>query len=216
MIDDAARRALAVGGRPAPPPPRGARIVGRALVGARRARLCLTTNPAPYPRSERARALHETLWVADLHADSLLWGRDLLRRGNRGHVDVPRLIEGNVALQVFAATTKVAAPPEPRAQRRPQRRRHRCWPSRSAGRRATWRSLLARALHLARRADALAARSGGTVPAHPVARPTSAVPATGAPARSGITAGLLAIEGAHALEDDLANVDVLVDAGLSG
>jgi len=27
--------------------------------------------------------------VADLHADSLLWGRDLLRRGSQGQVDVP-------------------------------------------------------------------------------------------------------------------------------
>ena len=105
-----------------------------------------------YYASERARALHETLLVADLHADSLLWGRDLLVRGDRGHVDVPRLIEGNVALQVFAASHEVAAPPQHRAQRRPQRRHHPARASPRAGRRATWRSLLARALHMASRA----------------------------------------------------------------
>ena len=38
---------------------------------------------------------------------SLLWGRDLLVRGDRGHVDVPRLIEGGVALQAFAACVRV-------------------------------------------------------------------------------------------------------------
>ena len=62
--------------------------------------------PAAVPRLGPGPALHATLWVADLHADSLLWGRDLLQRATRGHVDVPRLIEGNVALQVLAATTK--------------------------------------------------------------------------------------------------------------
>ena len=56
--------------------------------------------------SERARALHETLFVADLHTDSLLWKRDLTKRSDVGHVDVPRMHDGNVALQVFSATTK--------------------------------------------------------------------------------------------------------------
>src|SRR5258708_11367087 len=60
----------------------------------------------PYPVSVRARALHARLLVADLHADSLVWGRDLLARGTRGHLDVPRLIEGGVALQVFDVFTK--------------------------------------------------------------------------------------------------------------
>ena len=52
--------------------------------------------------SQRARDLHRSLNVADLHADSLLWGRDLLARNSRGQVDIPRLIDGNVALQVFS------------------------------------------------------------------------------------------------------------------
>jgi hypothetical protein len=40
-----------------------------------------------------ARALDASLDVADMHADSLLWKRDLLERSDRGHVDLPRLIE---------------------------------------------------------------------------------------------------------------------------
>src|SRR3982751_3819881 len=66
----------------------------------------VTLNPPPYQASERAVELHKHLLVADLHADSLLWDRDLLNRATRGHVDIPRLIEGNVALQAFTIVTK--------------------------------------------------------------------------------------------------------------
>ncbi len=54
-----------------------------------------------------AEALHRTSFVADLHADSLLFGRDLLERSSMGHVDLPRLQEGGVALQVFSLPTIV-------------------------------------------------------------------------------------------------------------
>jgi len=138
----------------------GARVAGRALVGRTEARLCTTRTVPPYVASDRARALHERLWIADLHADSLLWGRDLLRRGDRGHVDVPRLIEGNVALQVLAVTTK--SPRHLNIERNDDRSDDVLllaialgWPP------ATWRRLLPRALHLAARADAMAARSDG-------------------------------------------------------
>ncbi len=52
--------------------------------------------------SEQARALHNRAFVADRHADALLWGRDLRRRNTRGHVDIPRLRGGGVDLQVFS------------------------------------------------------------------------------------------------------------------
>ena len=50
--------------------------------------------------------LHETLFIADLHSDSLLWKRNLAKNSQYGHVDIPRLLEGNVALQVFSVVTK--------------------------------------------------------------------------------------------------------------
>ena len=63
-------------------------------------------DPTPLPAiSPRARALHDTSFVADLHADSLLFGRNLLERSSLGHVDLPRLREGGVGLQVFALPT---------------------------------------------------------------------------------------------------------------
>src|SRR5687767_2856866 len=61
---------------------------------------------APYTPTKRGAALHSGLRIADLHADSLLWSRGLNERSKVGHVDVPRLIEGNVALQVFGVVTK--------------------------------------------------------------------------------------------------------------
>jgi membrane dipeptidase len=60
----------------------------------------------PYAASARALNLHKELTIADLHADSLLWGRDLLERSSYGQVDIPRLADGNVALQVFSLPTK--------------------------------------------------------------------------------------------------------------
>src|SRR4030095_16230246 len=56
-----------------------------------------------------ALALHDASLVADLHADSLLFGRDLTQRSEIGHVDLPRLRLGNVALQVFAIATSAPA-----------------------------------------------------------------------------------------------------------
>ena len=112
------------------------------------ARLCTTADVPPAHVSDRARELHRRLWVADLHADSLLWGRDLLERADRGQVDVPRLIDGNVALQVLAVTTK--SPRHLNIERNDDRSDDvvllalaQGWPP------ATWRRLLPRALHLA-------------------------------------------------------------------
>jgi membrane dipeptidase len=55
--------------------------------------------------SARAAALHRESSIVDLHADSLLFGRDLRKRTDKGHVDLPRLREGNVMLQVFGVAT---------------------------------------------------------------------------------------------------------------
>lgn len=188
-----------------------AKAGGRWAIGRTEARLCTTAALPPYAASDRARALHAELWVADLHADSLLWGRDLLRRGTRGHVDVPRLIEGNVALQVLAASTK--SPRHLNLDRNDDRSDDVIllaialgWPP------ATWRRLLPRALYMASRADRFAARSNGRLRIIRSAADLAAYD-TDRAARPDISAGLLAIEGAHALDDDPANVDVVADAG---
>ena len=63
----------------------------------------------PPAASTRARALQRSSEIVDLHADSLLWGRDLGRRASVGHVDLPREREANVALQVFTIVTRFPA-----------------------------------------------------------------------------------------------------------
>jgi membrane dipeptidase len=161
--------------------------------------------------SEAARLLHRRLRVVDLHADTLLWNRELLERARRGHVDVPRLLEGNVALQAFTVVTK--SPRHLNIESNDDRSDNitllamaQHWPA------ATWFSLKERALHEARRLDTAAARSGGRLT---VVRSRSDLEAylRRRQAEPGITAGFLGLEGAHALEGDLANVDALFGAG---
>ena len=167
--------------------------------------------PPPYDASERARDLHRRIAVVDLHSDTLLWGRDLLARADRGHVDVPRLVEGGIALQGLAVSTKV--PRRVNVERNDDRTDDvtllalaQRWPVR------TWRSLLERALHQAARARRFAARSGGllTLVDSRASLASYLVRRTG---DRGITAAFLAVEGAHALDGDPANVDRLADAG---
>jgi len=60
-----------------------------------------TVNPPDYKISEETASLHNSLVIADLHSDALLWERDPSVKNERGHVDFPRMIEGNVAIQAF-------------------------------------------------------------------------------------------------------------------
>ena len=124
---------------------------------------------------------------------------------------MPRLVEGNVALQVLAASTK--SPRHLNIERNDDSSDDVVllalalgWPP------ATWRRLLPRALYLASRADRFAARSGGRLRILRTAADLAAYD-TDRRERPGITAGVLAIEGAHALDDDPANVEVVADAG---
>jgi membrane dipeptidase len=58
------------------------------------------------PSEQDARALHRQAYVADAHADALLWNRDLRVRQRRGHVDFIRLAEAGVRLQVFTVVSR--------------------------------------------------------------------------------------------------------------
>lgn len=165
----------------------------------------------PRPLSAHARELHARLFVADMHADTLLWARDLLARGTRGHLDVPRLIEGNVALQGFTVVTK--SPHGLNVHENDDRSDDitllallERWPPR------TWRSLRARALYQAARLREAADRSQGRLVLIRTRADLRAYAASRAlPPEK--TAGFLGLEGAQALEGDLGNLDVLYDAG---
>jgi len=102
------------------------------------------------PASREARQIHSQLFIADLHADPLMWNRDLLRRHSYGHIDLPRLVEGNVALQVFGVVTQ--SPPGQNFEKNPSNKDQitplvicQGWPL------PTWNSRLQRALYQAAR-----------------------------------------------------------------
>ena len=165
----------------------------------------------PYAASERALNLQKQLAIADLHADSLLWGRDLLERGAYGQVDIPRLADGNVALQVFSLPTK--SPHGLNIESNDDKSDDifwlaivERWPFR------TWNSLTERALYQARRLHQFARGSeGGFVVIESSADLSRYMERRRSNSR--LTAGLLSIEGAHALDGKLENLDVLYRAG---
>ncbi len=163
------------------------------------------------PPSQHARALYPRLLVADLHADSLLWGRDLLRRNSIGHIDLPRLIEGHVGLQMFTVVSKV--PYGLNIERNDDKSDmitlvalSQRWPV------ASWSSLRERALFQSKRLQRLAERSQGRMSIiksrddlDGYLRKRAASPDT--------VGALLGAEGAQVLEGQLRNVDVLFNAG---
>jgi membrane dipeptidase len=189
----------------------GAAALGGAASGIIERRRNRVLQPRPYRASPRAVELHRSLTVVDLHADTLLWGRDLRRRATYGHLDVPRLIEGGVAIVGLAASTKV--PRRANLERNDDRTDDvrllalaQRWP------RATWSSTLARALHLALRLRTMAADSAGALTLIETRQGLDEYLARRA-IDPHITAAFLAIEGAQVLEDDVTNLDILVAAG---
>ncbi len=164
----------------------------------------------PYQVSERAAKLHETLFVADMHADALLWDRDLNEDSPIAHVDVPKLLRGNVALQAFTVVTKT-----PRglniernddstdnilllalAQRQPVENLF---------------SLTKRALYQAKKLHEYAAASNGKLVVIENKRDLADFVTRRKTEK--IVGGWLGIEGAHALDGNLDNIDVLYNAG---
>lgn len=165
----------------------------------------------PYIISAEAQDLHDTLRVADLHSDLLLWSRDPVRRYGRGHTDLPRLREGGVVLQVFTSVTKTpsnmnyetndATSDDITLLAIAQR-----WPV------DTWGSLYNRARFHARRLHRAAARSDGEFVVVESRADLSAALAAHAD-NPDMVAGILGTEGAHPLEGDMANIPRLYEEG---
>ena len=161
--------------------------------------------------SEETRAVHEELTILDMHSDTLMWNRDLLERANRGHMDLPRLEEGNVALQVFSSVTK-----SPKGQNYDSNTDEtdnitlltiaQAQPPR------TWTSLLERGLYHAEKLEKAAADSDGRLI---TVRTQGDLEELLAARESGdqVTGGLFSLEGLQSLEGDIDNLDALYDAG---
>jgi microsomal dipeptidase-like Zn-dependent dipeptidase len=159
----------------------------------------------PYAVSDAARALHDTLYIADLHADSLMWRRNTTKRQTRGHVDLPRLRDGGVDFQIFSAVTKsprglnfaensADAPDDITLVAVAQ-----LWPVR------TWQSIYERAAYQAQRLTKYESKAGNNLI---IARTASDLNQP-----DGTIVGLLLTEGAHPLEGQIDNVQRLFDEG---
>lgn len=176
-----------------------------------------TMYDAHYRVTSTAGELHKQLFVADLHADSLLWDRDLHEKSERGHVDLPRLREGRVGLQVFSIVNDVpfglniehnptqhidSIAPLSLAQ---------WWPP------VTWFSPFERALWQAGKLQKLATHNADFLLLQ--SREDFAQWQQRRAKGEAVIGALLAIEGAQPLADDIANgnhaqLDALRDAGV--
>ena len=161
--------------------------------------------------SDEAKALHKTLEIVDLHSDTLMWNRDLNDSVSRGHMDLPRLQTGNVALQLFSSVTKTPKnqnydgngadtdniPLLTIAQLQPVK---------------TWSSLAERSLYHAQKRDAAVAGSNGAIKAVDTAGQLDALLSARQKDKPAVGA-MLTIEGLQNLEGKAANLDRLYDAG---
>ena len=170
------------------------------------------TEHEPYKVSEQAKTLHQTLVIGDWHADTLLWNRNIAKKHDYSHVDIPRLQAGNVSLQMFTTVTKspsglnydqnsAAAADDITKLAIAQR-----WPLR------TWTSLTERALYQAQKLhrfekdnsdDLMIIKSKADL-ATLLARRAN---------NPGLVGGLIGTEGSHALDGNIENVQTLFDAG---
>lgn len=151
-------------------------------------------------------------FIADLHCDMLLWDRDFFKEHEYGHVDLPRMQKGNMALQVFSIVSKV-----PRGiniernddktdqiallsfgQLRPPK---------------TWFSIKERALHQINQLHEFEFKSSGQF--RVVSSKTELRRfIEDRKANHQLSSGMLGLEGAHCLENDLNNLEAFYNAGV--
>jgi len=174
------------------------------------------TKHAPFKINQAARNMHAELIIMDWHSDSLLWNRNLLKRSDYGHMDIPRLAEGNVAIQMFTVVTKT-----PRGTNYESNTAGsdiitllalaQLWPP------ATWSSLYERALYQSHRLHDCAASEPDRLKI--IRRQSDFTKAlqersnTKSNDSGNVVLGLLGIEGCHCLEGKPENVKGLYDAG---
>jgi len=168
----------------------------------------------PYEIDDETALAHQSIpFVTDLHCDVLLWDRDITDEEDFGHVDIPRMQRGNVALQAFTIVSKSPAGLNFQSnsadandditllsivQGRPVN---------------TWFSLKERAIYQCEKLYKAAEDSGGEF------RVITSVSdlrkfTTDRSNNPKLTAGYLGAEGAHILEANINNVQEMYDAGI--
>tara|TARA_R110002153_G_scaffold38643_1_gene112025 strand:+ start:6103 stop:7278 length:1176 start_codon:yes stop_codon:yes gene_type:complete len=162
--------------------------------------------------SEQARTLHSQLFIGDWHSDTLMWKRDLMDKHDYGHVDIPRLQQGNVALQMFTTVTKspdginYEANSTDASDNITKLALVSLWPTN------TWGSLAERALFQASKAQELADEFPEQVSLITSKSELSEF-LKQREANPTLLGMLLGTEGSHALNGDLSNIQSLFDSG---
>jgi len=167
--------------------------------------------PLPEIRAETQK-LHYSLMIVDLHGDTLLWKRKITDSTDYGHIDLKRLQEGNVGLQVFSSVTKT-----PKGQNYDSNGADtdnitllaitQLQPIR------TWFSLLERQLYHAHKLDKAVEKSAGAM--QPVSKPGDLDRLVAARMTKNRPVGVLfSAEGLQTLEGKRENLQKLYDAGM--
>lgn len=151
-------------------------------------------------------------FIADLHCDALLWNRDNLKKHSYGHVDIPRMQEANMAFQVFTIVSKTprGINIEQNSDKTDQIALLSFAQLRSP---EDWFSVKKRALHQTKALYQTAEKSKGDF--RMITSQSNLQQYI--QDRSGnrrLTAGMLGIEGAHCLNDELSNLKEFYNAGV--
>ena len=167
-------------------------------------------NNAPYQVSDEADNIYSSLdFIGDMHCDALLWKRNLLIDNDFGQVDIPKLLKANVALQSFTIVTK-----SPKGQNF----------NKNTGEsdnitslylvqgRPT-NSLTQRAIYQCESLFEFAKKSENKFRVI-TSRTEFKKYLTDRKQNKNITAGFLGVEGAHALDGKLENIQILFDSGV--
>lgn len=168
-----------------------------------------STRQGPFPKTTWYDSIP---FIADLHCDALLWNRNFLKEHTYGHVDLPRMQKSNMAFQAFTIVSKV-----PRginiehnddrsdqigllsfAQLQPP---------------ANWFSVKKRALYQANALHEFAERSDGKFRVIKSKADMKHFLFDRTIDRT-LSSGMLGLEGAHCLENDLSNLDEFYKAGI--
>ncbi|MEN8124814.1 MAG: membrane dipeptidase [Bacteroidota bacterium] len=170
-------------------------------------------NLPPYTVSQEAQNLYDSFdFIADLHCDALLWKRNLLKDNSYGQVDIPKMLKANVGIQGFTLVTK-----SPKGQNF----------DKNTGESDNITSLffvqgrpISSWFNLTERA---VAQCNDLMKFQKRSNQEFRVILTKIDFQNylkdkkndkNITAGFIGVEGAHALEGELKNIDVLYDAGV--
>src|SRR6187549_175127 len=151
-------------------------------------------------------------FIADLHCDALLWDRNFLERHDNGHVDLPRMQEANAAFEVFTVVSKT-----PRGinydKNSGDTDQIALLSFAQLKSPADWFSLKSRALHQCEQLHEFAEDSEGDFRVITNKKELQQF-IIDRKSNHKLTSGMLGLEGAQCLENDLDNLDAFYNAGV--